>query len=198
MARYGVKFADDSIQSYFNEKSWYEPKIESSAYNPSILSDIELENYQFLQGYLMDEIHGDAESYYSYDNEDNEDDSHNSGNNTKKPHYIKCGICGGIGTCSQCSGSGNCKSCFGKGAKLCSCRGGKCSTCGGHGKIPYMIAPYRERTCQSCHGSGICPSCSGTKYYPCTMCNKTGKCTSCHGSGDCKYCNGAGEKLIIN
>lgn len=47
-ARHGRKFDDESVQDFFNSKSWYYGNIEPEDFSDSILSEVENENLQIL------------------------------------------------------------------------------------------------------------------------------------------------------
>ena len=53
-ARHGRKFLDDSIQAYFNEKSWYTPLYEAEDFDArqdSFFNDYEKKNAEFILNY---------------------------------------------------------------------------------------------------------------------------------------------------
>ncbi|MDO4345561.1 MAG: YARHG domain-containing protein [Eubacteriales bacterium] len=47
-ARHGRKFVTQSIQEYFDSKSWYNGTVEADAFDPAVLTPIEQENIAFL------------------------------------------------------------------------------------------------------------------------------------------------------
>ncbi len=53
-ARYGLMFADESLQDHFNQCSWYEGTIEPGNFDSSILSDIEEANLDLIVEYEKD------------------------------------------------------------------------------------------------------------------------------------------------
>ena len=48
-ARYGRKFSDKNLQSYFNEKSWYFPTVEASDWSDKVLNEVETYNVKFIK-----------------------------------------------------------------------------------------------------------------------------------------------------
>lgn len=81
--------------------------------------------------------------------------------------YAKvCRTCGGTGlvqaACSDCNGTG------------------QCSTCGGKGRRPSMMAGGSSAMCLACKGSGMCKKCGGTGTDPA----KKNPCPDCGGPTD--------------
>lgn len=50
-ARHGRKFNDESLQNYFNSKSWYQGTVEADAFDESVLSAIEKQNTEFISSH---------------------------------------------------------------------------------------------------------------------------------------------------
>lgn len=50
-ARHGRKFKDETMQAYFNSKSWYQGTIEPEDFTEDILNDVEKANIQLLLDY---------------------------------------------------------------------------------------------------------------------------------------------------
>ena len=51
-ARHGRKFNDSSIQSYFNEKSWYDGFIEPEDFSDSVFNKYETKNIATIDSYM--------------------------------------------------------------------------------------------------------------------------------------------------
>jgi serine/threonine protein kinase len=50
-ARYGRRFKDTELQTYFDRQSWYRPTYEPDAFPDNLLADIEKQNAQFILAY---------------------------------------------------------------------------------------------------------------------------------------------------
>lgn len=50
-ARYGRKFDDEGLQSYFNEKDWYTGSVEASDFSDDYLNDFEKVNRDLIVEY---------------------------------------------------------------------------------------------------------------------------------------------------
>lgn len=48
-ARHGRKFNDDTLQNYFNSRSWYTPTIEAGNFTESMLSQVERDNIDLIK-----------------------------------------------------------------------------------------------------------------------------------------------------
>lgn len=50
-ARHGRKFNDETLQNYFNSKSWYSGTVEANAFDEGVLNEIEKKNADFISSY---------------------------------------------------------------------------------------------------------------------------------------------------
>lgn len=100
---------------------------------------------------------------------------------------VSCPRCS-LGTCSTCYGSGktNCLSCGGRGYKYVTVTTSSGGTAQGEERC--WSCASGKVTCNGCSGSGRCSNCGGKGKLPCTDCrNGYVQCVDCDGRGRHKW-----------
>jgi len=85
-----------------------------------------------------------------------------------------CPTCLGIGGCPDCLyGDVDCPDCVGGRCSECGSRDGKIRS------YDYAHHDVKKTDCWKCGGSGKCSTCGGTGRIPCPRCGGTGRCLTC-------------------